>query len=65
MENARRFIVQWNSLGLVFLRNDCVLNSVALKQEIYKNKRVWLMQLFEKALVNIGGIVLVSKYLSR
>lgn len=65
MENTGRFIVWRNSLGLVIFRNYCGLNSVALKQETYKNKGVWLIQLFERTLVNIGGIVPVGKYLSR
>lgn len=47
MENANTFIVWWNSLGLVIFRNYCDLNSVALKQDIYENKGVWLIQLFE------------------
>lgn len=65
MENARRFIVWRNSLELVFFRNYCGLSSVALKQEMYKNKGVWLIQLFGITLVNAGGIVPVGKYLLR
>lgn len=63
MEKARRIIVWGNSLGLVFLRNDCGLSGfVTVKKEIYKNKGVWLIRMYCRVLVNAGSIVPAGKY---
>lgn len=65
MEKANRVVVWGNSLGLVFLRNDCGLSYVTVKKEIYKNQGVWLIQRYCRVLVNAGNIVPVGKYLWR